>query len=248
MKIRLWAIVLTLTCISPALGQRLANPTITVSGEAVIKAEPDRILVTFGIETSDQDMMLAKSQNSVILEKAVASIQALGVARKEIQTEDLSISPVYKHEHTRENFIGYFVRNSFLVTLSDVSMVEDLVTEALRAGVTHILAIDFQTSEFKKYREQARELALRAAKEKAEKMTSALGQSVGPAIQVSETGSPYRYYSSWSGWGSRRNDRNSMSQIMVQAFQDGSSEIYDTVALGKISIQAQVRVIFVLGE
>ena len=69
-------------------------------------------------------------------------------------------------------------------------------------GVNYIHGIDFQTTEFKKYREQARELALKAAKEKADKMAAVLGQSVGAPIQINESysGSPWWYWSSWSGW------------------------------------------------
>ncbi len=63
---------------------------------------------------------------------------------------------------------------------------EELVTKVLQAGVNYVHGIDFQTTEFKKYREQARNLALRAAKEKAEMMAGVLGQSAGAPIQINE--------------------------------------------------------------
>ena len=113
-------------------------------------------------------------------------------------------------------------------------------------GVNYIHGIDFQTTEFKKYREQARELALKAAKEKAEKMAAVLGQSVGAPIQISESysGSPWWYWSSWSGWGYGRNQ--SMAQNVIENVPGDSGEISETVALGKISIRAAVTVTFEL--
>jgi hypothetical protein len=113
------------------------------------------------------------------------------------------------------------------------------------AGVNYIHGIDFQTTEFKKYREQARELALIAAKEKAEKMSAVLGNSIGAPIQINENygGSPWWYYSGWSGWGGRS---HGMSQYNVQVDRGGSGEITDTIALGKLTIKANVSVTFEL--
>ena len=132
------------------------------------------------------------------------------------------------------------------MTLTDVAKVEDLVTKVLQAGVNYIHGIDFQTTEFKKYREQARELALRAAKEKADKMAAVLGQSVGPPIQITEnySGSPWWYWPSWSGWGYGRGQ--GISQNVIQNVQGGSRDSSETIALGKISIRGNVTVSFEL--
>jgi uncharacterized protein YggE len=224
------------------------RPKITVSGEAVVNVRPDKIVVTLGIETWDTDIMAAKQKNNDILKKTVAAIKESGIPEKEIQTDHLSIEPRYKNDYRKEDFIGYFVRNTLVVTLTETDKVEGLVTKVLQAGVNYIHGIDFQTTEFKKYREQARDLALKAAKEKAEKMAGVLGQSVGVPIQINEnfSGSPWWYYSSWSGWGYGRNQ--GMSQNVIQNVQAGAGEISDTIALGKISIRANVSVTFELRE
>ena len=116
----------------------------------------------------------------------------------------------------------------------------------MQSGVNYIHNINFQTTEFKKYREQARELALNAAKEKAEKMAATLGQSVGDPIQIGEGygGSNWWYYSSWNSWGYGRS--NVMSQNVMQNIESGMGEISETIALGKISIKANVNVTFEL--
>jgi uncharacterized protein YggE len=224
-----------------------ARPKITVNGEAMVNVAPDKIVITFGIETSDNDIGAAKQKNTDILVKAVAAARECGVPEKEIQTDYLSIQPRWRNEYAREGFLGYFVRNTFVVTLTEPSKVEDLVTRVLQAGVNYIHGIDFQTTELKKYREQARELALEAAREKADKMAAVLGQSVGSPIQINESygGSPWWYYSSWSGWG--YGGRSSgMSQNVVQDVQGGRGEGSETIALGKISIRAGVAVTFEL--
>jgi uncharacterized protein YggE len=146
----------------------------------------------------------------------------------------------------KENFPDYFVRNALVVNLTEAEKLEGLVTKVLQAGVNYIHGIDFQLAEFKKHREQARELALRAAKEKAEKMAAALGQSVGAPVQINEgyAGSPWSYYSSWSGWSYGRTQ--GMTQNVVQNVQGGSGESSESVSLGELAIQANVSVVFEL--
>jgi len=231
---------------SPAWAQQTNEdrPRITVNGEAVVDVKPDKILVSFGIETWDGDILAAKQKNNEILKKAVAAARECGVREKDIQTDHLSIQPRWKNPGSREGFLGYYVRNSFVVTLTDADKVEDLVTTTLQAGVNYIHNVDFQTTEFKKYREQARELALNAAAEKARKMANVLGQSIGSPISINETysGSPSWYYSNWGEWGYSRG--MGMSQSNVQVERGGSGDITDTIALGKVSIRASVVVVF----
>jgi uncharacterized protein len=226
------------------------RPKISVNGEAVVDVKPDKIVVAFGIQTWDKDIELAKKMNNDILRKAVAAIGECGVPAKEIQTDHLSIHPRYHDDYTAKDFIGYFVQNTFLVTLSETGKVEELVSKVLGAGVTHIHGIDFQTTEFKKFREQARELALKAAKEKASKMAAVLGQSIGKPLQIAEnySGTPGHYYSSWwwGGWGWGSGQMGGMSQNVVQNMRGNSGEISDTIALGKLSIRAGVSVTFEL--
>jgi len=180
---------LTVILISSINAQQFEKqPVITVNGEAVVKVQPDQIIITFGIETWDTEIMFAKQKNNDIMKKALSVIKNSGIQDKDIQTDYLSIEPRYDSNYDKKNFIGYFVRNTFVVTLSDANKVEDLVTNVLESGVNFIHGINFQTTEFKKFREQARELALNAVKEKAEKMAGALGQHIGKGFCVVANG------------------------------------------------------------
>jgi uncharacterized protein YggE len=245
-RIALTTIIVLVAFCSVRTQQFDDRPKIMVNGEAVVKVQPDQIIITFGIETWDKHIMLAKGKNNEIMKNAMIEIQESGIPDKDIQTDYLSVEPRYDDNYEKKDFIGYFIRNTFVVTLSDPEKVEDLVTTVLQSGVNYIHGINFQTTEFKKYREQARELALNAAKEKAEKMAGALGQSIGDPLQINEGygGSNWWYYNSWSGWGSGRS--NMMSQNVIQNIPSDSDQISETIALGKISIKANVTVTFEL--
>lgn len=222
------------------------QPTITVSGEAVVNVKPDKIAIRLGIETWDANITNAKEKNNEILKKTIGMTKELGILDKDVQTDHLSIEPRWKDQYTNEGFIGFFVRNSIVVTVSDIAKVEDLVTKALQAGVNYIHGVDYETTELKKYREQARELALKAAAEKAEKMAAALGQSIGPPLRINENhaGSYGWYGSSWGGWGYGRGQ--AMSQNVAQNAPGGAGEASETIAPGTIAIRANVDVVFEL--
>jgi hypothetical protein len=209
---------------------------ITVNGEAVVHAQPDKVTVNFGVETWDNSIAVAKKKNNEVMGRAVAAAKKLGVENKEIQTDYLNIEPRYKDDYQKRNFLGFFVTNTMAVTIADPQKLELLVEKLLGAGIERIDGVQFQVSEFKKFREQARELALKAAQEKAEKMAAVLGRGIGAAVQISEG------YSGWSGWGM---NRQAMTQNVAQEVP-GGGETPGTVALGKISVRASVSVSFEL--
>ncbi len=250
MKLTRFVIGLILLCVTN--GNAQINPdktksTIAVIGESLVYATPDKIIITFGIETKDRAIQIARELNGAIVRKAIEAIKSYGVQEKDIQTDHLSIEPRWKDDHVETGFVGYFARNTLVVTVNDAERLDGLVASVLETGVNYLHGIDFQTTKFKEYREQARDMALKAAKEKAEKMAAALGQSIGPAIQVSEEReySPWSYRSSWYGWDD--NSRGMNQNVMVD-FSNSSGEIVEEIALGKIAIRAGVSVTFRLVE
>ncbi|PLX31369.1 MAG: hypothetical protein C0600_05895 [Ignavibacteria bacterium] len=235
--------LLTIPGLHAQTGSMTDYPQISVSGEAVVYVVPDKIVITLGVETWDLSIEEAKTKNNDIIKDALKTVRRLGVPDKEIQTDHLSIEPRYKDSYRKEEFIGFFVRNTLVVTLDAPEKVEMLITRVLDAGVNHIHGIDFQSTQFKKHREEARTLALLAAKEKAQNMAAVLDQKIGRPMKISEnyTGTPWGY---WSGWGYGRN--RGMTQNVMQNIAEGSGEIAETIALGKIAVRAKVGVTFSL--
>jgi len=234
-----------------AWGQFDEHSTISVRGEATVHVIPDRIIIRFGIQTDDKDMATAKQNNNDILQAFVAAAAELDIPEKEIQTAQLSIIPQWRDWQQKSSFVGYFVRNSITITVTDVEIIEPLVTAALEKGVNYIHGIEYETTELKRHREHARELALLAAKEKAEKMSAALGLTAGRPVSITESwsGTPYPRWSAWYGgyWGHSGGYAGG-SQVQVQAAPNQPGETTDTIAFGKISVGASVSVVFQLTD
>lgn len=221
-----------------------ANRFITVTGDADVRVVPDEVLLTLGVETWHKDLYKAKKENDDIVGQVMDAIEGLGIESKYIQTDHVSIEPRYQNNYTKSEFVGYFVRKTMVVTLKDITLFEDLLMEVLEAGVTHVHGIQFRTTELRKYRDQARELAVNAAREKAEAMAAELGQEVGEPYDIREQYSGWwSWYNSWwsSSWGVA-----AMAQNVVVNAGDGAPDMDGTMAPGQIRVNAQVQVRFAL--
>ena len=247
MKIYLVALACMLAPIRVQAQQEAARPdsrrSVSVEGEAEVKVAPDRILLTLGIETSDKDLEKAKQLHDARTRAVIDAVRREGVEAKDVQTDYLEIEPRWDLTPRPENFIGYFVRKTVVVTLRNVPKFEEVLSVALASGVNYVLGVQFQTSELRKYRDEARVLAIKAAREKAVALAAQLGQKVGDPIEISELSN--RWYS-WYGrswWGSRQ---GSQYQNVVQNVGGDTLPEDGVLSPGRISVTASVRVIFEL--
>ncbi len=241
-----WA-VLTFAFFSTAA---FGDGTIAVSGEAAVYVKPDKIVIRLGIETNDMDIIVSKTKNTEITRKVIAAVKECGVAEKDMQTDNLSIEPRWRDSYQHDNFLGYWSRNSLAVTTTDANKVEEILTKSLQAGATYIHGVDFQTTELRKYRDKARLMAVKAAKEKAEDMAGALDQAIGSPTSINEQQEYSYYWGGWSGWGwSGGRGQQGMSQnASYDVPGSNGNEPADTVVMGKIAVRARVNVSFQLKE
>ena len=217
-----------------------ASRTIATTGDAEVKVAPDQVVLILGVETWDKDIQVSKKQNDDRVQKVIVMAENQGVDPKNIQTDQIHVEPRY-HDYTYADadFIGYFIDKTIVITLQDISKFEAVYTAALRAGANHVYAIQFQTTELRKYRDQARALAIQAAQEKAGALAGTLGQKIGEAQSIQEN------YSGWNAWyATPWGSSTSMSQNVVQNVSSGAVSQDGTFAPGQISVTARVSVTF----
>jgi hypothetical protein len=216
--------------------------TITTSGDADVNVVPDEVVLMLGVETWDKDLGAAKNQNDARVKKVLALTQDFRIESKYVQTDQISVEPRYTDSYTQRDFVGFFVRKSVVVTLKDLTKFEDLLTGLLGAGATHIYNVQYRTTELRKYRDQARALAIQAAQEKAKSLAGEVGQKAGKAITIREESSNW-----WSSYSWRWGGAQSMSQNVVQNIGGTSAPVDDSaIALGQITVNARVTVTFEL--
>jgi uncharacterized protein len=205
---------------------------ISVTGTAEIQVAPDELILTLGVDSHDKELTVAKTNNDEHAKKVLALASAAGVDEKRVQTSALTMRPEYSDERVPK-FLGYEVSQVITVTLTDLSKYEDLMTSFLKAGVNRVSGINFLVADPRKYREEARLKAIRAAREKAVAMAAELGQTIGKPWEVTEA----------TGFDTSYLTANSYSANYGKLVLEQEEP---TIAGGEVTIRASVRVSFQL--
>src|SRR5688572_27688063 len=71
------------------------TPTVSTSGFATTKVQPDKFSVTVGVETNGTTAQEAAESNADLMEQVVAALRALGISEADISTSNYSVYPVY---------------------------------------------------------------------------------------------------------------------------------------------------------
>jgi len=171
----------------------------------------------------------------------IKTLQAQGVAAKDIATDLYLIEPVYQ-DYDALVIKGYRINNIVAVTLRDVKHTSTILAAALEAGANQVVNVEFYTSELRKYRDQARELAVKAAKEKAQALARAAGAEAGCVLNINENSSSY-YNGWWDGRGQNVWTQNTV-QNAVPSGSVGDSAGDEPISLGQISVKAEVSATF----
>src|SRR5215813_6386510 len=194
MKSLLW-LTLSLALAGMAFADERPNvKTVKVTGVSEVKVVPDRAVIEIGVEKQSPSASEAKRTEDAAARRILASLHANGIDDKDVQTTWLTLQP--RSYYRKQVRISYFVATqSLLVTVRDLSRLDAILESLVNAGGNRIDGIAYETSDLRKYRDQARELAVRAAREKAQALAHALGQEIGKAQLIEESPQSIEYYS-----------------------------------------------------
>lgn len=223
--------------------------TIQVSGAAVINVTPDRALVKLGIQTNGRSAKDAQSKNTVAINQIAKALKAMGIESKDIATDWYTIEPLYE-DYESLRIGGYRIHNIIEITVRNVGKTNDVIAAAFQAGANQVINVEFYTSELRKYRDQARELAMKAAVEKADALSQAAGAETGCVIAINENSWSYFNGGGW-WWYGYNNNQNLSTQNVVQNAAPSSGGETPTledgpVSSGQISVRAEVTASFSL--
>lgn len=169
----------------------------------------------------------------------LAIAQRNNVKDTDVQTSYISVEPKYnvddlpydQRRAVTRQFIGYQVSKTVAVILRDISRFDGLLSDVLKAGVTRVRNVEFRVSQIRKFRDQARAMAIRAAQEKAKLLAGEIGQTIGPAYTITDVSGDFA--------------PRSMSQNVMGYVGEGvARESDNAIAPGLISITAHVNVSF----
>jgi len=214
---------------------------ISVGGSAVINVVPDQVTIQLGVTSNDSTPDGVHAKNTAAIKRVIAAIKSLGVADKDISTDYYIIHPLYAN-YDLLTITGYRINNVVAVKLKDVSKVSNLLATALESGANEVIDVRFETTQLRRYRDDARAAAMKAAQEKAQALTSTVGTQLGCVLNIDEnTASTY-----YGGWWGGRNQLQTQNVIQNAPSGDQSSLDDGPISLGQIAVKAEVSVRFSL--
>jgi uncharacterized protein len=223
-----------------------ASRTVQVSGTAVVNVLPDRALIHLGVQSNGKSPKEVQAKNTAAISSVIKAIQGLGVETKDIATDQYVIEPLYE-DYDSLLIKGYRIHNIVSITARDVDKTSDAIAAAFQAGANQVVSVEFYTSELRKYRDQAREMAMKAASEKASALAKAAGADSDCVLNISENS--WSYFNGWNWWYGG-NNQNLWTQNVSQNAMPSGGELQSSgdtpVSMGHISIRAEVSATFAL--
>lgn len=203
-------------------------PTVNVAGEGKIKIVPDQVAITIGVETKGNNSAEVKKENDTKIDAVLKSIKKFAIAKEDFQTARVTLYPNYDYEKKKQT---YTASQTVEILLRDLSKYDALMSELTTTGVNRIDNVMFKSSQFKQLQSEARKLAVKDAKTKAEDFAAGLGQKIGKAVSISDNSQGYEP------------PRPVMYKTMAMA--DGAAE-RETLAPGELEVIVNVNVSFIL--
>ena len=229
---------LSLLLALPIMAQDTSKRTVTVSGEGIVRVEPDQAVVRFGVVTEAGDPETARQRNAEAAREAMNAVRSLGVPDRKMRLETLQLQPRREWDPDTRQWKerGFEATRQVVVELDDLEQLPTLITEVVQKGANRLNGVAYQLQDEDQARNEALLQAVTKAREKAVLMTQALGESLGRVMMINEQSFDMP----------RPMMRMAMEAAMVA--DKAAAPEPDAYAAGEIEVRATVLVVFELGS
>ncbi|TMV08987.1 DUF541 domain-containing protein [Ruegeria sediminis] len=222
------ALVAATTALADAQERR-----ITVTGTGSAEAAPDMATITLGVTNQDTEAAAAMWATSEVVAQILTRLEQMGVEPRDVQTRDLSVSPVWNRNPEKEDeapkITGFVASNRVFVRLRDLDQLGEVLDAVIRDGANEFGGLSFGVLDPEPLAATARAEAVADAMAKAQQLAEAAGLKLGKVISIDEHGAVGR----------------PMMRMSEMAMADAGSV---PVAAGEIAVEASVSMVFEIAE
>ncbi len=222
---------LTIMFMTMSYGQEIKQvPLINVNGEGKVKVAPDQVCISASVETKGNNAKDVKKQNDEKMDAVLKFIKKMNIPTADFKTKQVALNPQYDYEKKKTS---YNATQTVEIIVKDLSKYDELMEGLVQQGINRIDRVSFESSKLAQYQSEARKLAMKDAKVKAEEYVSVLGQKVGKAFTISDNSQVYH-------------PQPMYASMRMKESADSMGASNETLAIGEIEITANVSVSFVL--
>jgi uncharacterized protein YggE len=157
--------------------------TVTVSGTATAHGAPDTALFSFGVDTEGATAKATLAANAAEMRRVIVALVRTGVARADIQTQNVSVYPDRTDSGEVE---GYSVSGSVTAKVRRLARAGAAVDAAVAAGANETSGPQFDRSSRSELTRRALQDAFADARAKAETLAKEAGASLGQVRRIDE--------------------------------------------------------------
>jgi uncharacterized protein YggE len=164
--------------------------TVTVSGAGSVAAAPDMAEITTGVVTQAPTAAEALAANSQAMERLLQALAGAGVAARDVQTTNISVSPQRRQPKAGQppEITGYEVTNQVRVKVRELPRLGRVLDQQVGQGANLVYGIHFGLQDPTPLLDEARKRAMADARRKAELYAAAASLRVGRVVAVQEAG------------------------------------------------------------
>ena len=164
----------------------------SVVGSGTVYAKADIANIEIGLKTGTKKTAAeATVESTNKINKITSAITNLGVEEKDIKTSNYTLSPVYNWTNDKgQELVGYEVTQVLTLKIRDLSKIGDIIAKTTEQGANQVGNISFTIDDEFALKNQAREIAINKAKEKAVMIANQSGMKLGKVKSVVENTEP----------------------------------------------------------
>lgn len=206
------------------------DPSITVAGVGQVQAKPDIASASLGVQTQAPVARDAQAENSKVMAEVIDAVKALGIEEKDISTHGLSLHPRYDREG--QTVDAYVATNNISVIVRDLDQVGEVLDAGFDAGANVAGGVQFSIADPTDSRNQAMQLAVADARDRADVLAKAAGVTIVGVVSVTEES---------GGYPSPR----PMAGLVLES---AAMKFATPIEPGELTISVWVRVVYSIGS
>lgn len=161
---------------------------LAVVGDGKVEAIPDTVYIDAGI-TVNKAASVEAAQKSIddTNNKIISSLKAIDIEKADIQTSNYSISPDYNYTNNQTVLDGYNGNVTMTIKSHNPQTASKIIEAVTTAGANQIQGSRFVVDKPEIYRQQARDAAIKNAKDQAAQIAKNLGINLGKITNIVES-------------------------------------------------------------
>jgi uncharacterized protein YggE len=165
-----------------------SQPVISVRGEAQFEVEPEIALVSVTVMAQDKDRRHALELLAGRARAAADLIKGYGEAVEQLESSPARVHPAVKDGKGRERVTGYVAQAGFSVTVSDFSVLGELVPRLASEEMVAVTGPAWRLRPGSPAYRQARLAAAQDATRRAREYAEAFGGRITGLVEAADTG------------------------------------------------------------